>query len=116
MNILWYLNQGINIPAREDQMVNNDFSELINVVSGYFKIDVYKILSKSRRREIVLARQFAQYFAMKMDLGTLDLVGKQIGNRDHSTVSHSVRLINDLLSYDIEIKQHEQNLIKLLCS
>ncbi|MEL6413198.1 MAG: helix-turn-helix domain-containing protein, partial [Bacteroidota bacterium] len=52
---------------------------------------------KSRKREVVLARQTAMYLSKKYTNHSLKSIGDYFGGRDHSTVIHALQTINDLL-------------------
>ena len=114
MDIIWYLKRGMKLPANESDMIYKEFAELITVVADYFRIDEHLLLSKTRKRPYVVPRQFAHYFAMKLQLGTLGFVGRMIGRKDHATVCHSVKVINDLIETDFEMMKHEKKLNTLL--
>ncbi|MCY4419427.1 MAG: chromosomal replication initiator protein DnaA [Cytophagales bacterium] len=67
--------------------------KIIRLVAGYFHVSVEDMLSKSRRKEWVIARQIAMYLAKAHTSHTVVSLGKNFGNRDHSTISHAVRKI-----------------------
>jgi chromosomal replication initiator protein len=58
--------------------------------------------SKTRKREIVLPRQIAMYFSKKIvkPKPSLSTIGRQIGNKDHATVLHACKTINNLITTD----------------
>jgi len=64
-------------------------------VCNYFNIDEALIPSKSRKREIVQARQIIMYIAKKYTDASLAHIGKTVGDRDHATVVHSINTIKD---------------------
>jgi chromosomal replication initiator protein len=70
------------------------------VVCDYFKIPMEAIMSKSRKREIVQARQIAMFFAKSMTKSSLATIGTQIGNKDHATVLHACKTVNNLIDTD----------------
>ncbi len=70
------------------------------IVSDFFNISIDHIIGKTRKRNIVVARQLGMYFAKKMTELSLKEIGKQFGNRDHTTVMHSIKTINDLIDTD----------------
>ncbi|MDR0413429.1 MAG: chromosomal replication initiator protein DnaA [Dysgonamonadaceae bacterium] len=71
-----------------------------NVVSSYFKIHINEIHSKSRKREIVQARQVAMFLSKKYTDYSYSHIGNIVGKRDHSTVLHACRAIQDNLDVD----------------
>jgi chromosomal replication initiator protein len=71
-----------------------------NTVSGYFKIDIKDIHSKSRRQEIVKARQIAMFLCKKHTKYSFAHIGSIVGKRDHSTVLHACRTVQDQIDID----------------
>jgi chromosomal replication initiator protein len=69
-------------------------------VSTYFNIDQKDIHSKSRKREIVQARQIIMYLLKKYTTYSYAHIGCIVGNRDHATVIHSERSVKNLLQVD----------------
>ncbi|MDN3707698.1 chromosomal replication initiator protein DnaA [Myroides ceti] len=74
------------------------------VVSDYFKLDLDTLRSKSRKRNIVQARQLAMFFAKKYTKASLANIGSQIGDRDHATVLHACKTVDNLLETDKQFK------------
>lgn len=74
------------------------------VVCDYFGIEVIDLQSKTRKREIVQARQIAMYFSKTMTTSSLSTIGSKIGNKDHATVLHACKTINNLQETDREFK------------
>jgi len=72
-------------------------------IADYLNITVNQIESKARHRTIVTARQLYSYFARKYTAKTLVQIAEKI-NRDHSSVHHSIIVIETLLAYDKDIK------------
>ena len=60
--------------------------------------------------EIALARQICMFIAKEKTNLSLVNIGKQIGNRDHSTVIHAHKNITQKLEEDVELKQWVQNI------
>ena len=84
------------------------------VVSDYFEMDIETLCSKSRKRNIVQARQIAMFFAKKYTKSSLANIGSQIGNRDHATVLHACKTVDNLLETDKEFKAHFEDINKKL--
>lgn len=84
--------------------------EIQKVVSEYFNMDIETLQSKTRKRHIVQARQIAMYFAKKMTKSSLASIGKQIGSRDHATVLHACKTVNNLQSTDKEFRKYVEDL------
>ena len=88
--------------------------QIQKVVSSYFQMDIETLQSKTRKRHIVQARQIAMFFAKKLTKASLASIGKQIGNRDHATVLHACKTVNNLSSTDKQFKKFIEDLDKRL--
>ena len=84
------------------------------VVSDYFQMDVETLQSKTRKRHIVQARQLAMFFAKKLTKASLASIGTQIGKRDHATVLHACKTVNNLSTTDKQFKKFVEDLNKKL--
>jgi len=74
------------------------------VVCDYFNLPVDSIQSHTRKREIVQARQLTMYFAKKLTKSSLAIIGLQCGNKDHATVLHACKTIENLRQTDRNIR------------
>ena len=84
------------------------------VVSDYFQMDVEVLQSKTRKRHIVQARQLAMFFAKKFTKASLASIGSQIGKRDHATVLHACKTVDNLSSTDRQFRKFVEDLHKKL--
>jgi len=84
------------------------------VVSEYFQMDVETLQSKTRKRHIVQARQLAMYFAKKFTKASLASIGTQIGKRDHATVLHACKTVDNLSFTDKQFRKYVDDLNKKL--
>ncbi|MGC6437442.1 MAG: chromosomal replication initiator protein DnaA [Flavobacteriaceae bacterium] len=84
------------------------------VVSDYFQMDVETLQSKTRKRHIVQARQLAMFFAKKFTKASLASIGSQIGQRDHATVLHACKTVDNLSSTDKQFRKYVEDLTKKL--
>nr|WP_235603633.1 chromosomal replication initiator protein DnaA [Balneola sp. EhC07] len=66
-----------------------------NYVCDYFGIDTNKVREKTRKQEIVEARQIAMYFSKKYTKSSLKTIGLHFGGRDHSTVIHAISTVEE---------------------
>ena len=80
------------------------------VVSDYFQMDIETLQSKTRRRHIVQARQLAMYFAKKFTKASLASIGSQIGKRDHATVLHACKTVDNLSFTDKQFRKYVEDL------
>ena len=88
-----------------DKLIKNTKREISidyiqKVVCNYFNIAVDQLQSKTRKREIVQARQVAMYFSKTLTKASLANIGSQIGGKDHATVLHACKTVNNLLETD----------------
>lgn len=84
------------------------------VVSDYFQMDVDTLQSKTRKRHIVQARQLAMFFAKKFTKASLASIGSQIGKRDHATVLHACKTVDNLSSTDKQFRKYVEDIAKKL--
>jgi len=84
------------------------------VVSDYFQMDVDTLQSKTRKRHIVQARQLAMFFAKKFTKASLASIGSQIGQRDHATVLHACKTVDNLSTTDKQFRKYVEDLTKKL--
>ena len=102
-----------------DKLVKNTTRELSvgyiqKVVCDYFNLQTDAISSKTRKREIVQARQIAMYFAKNMTKLSLATIGSQIGGKDHATVLHACKTVNNLIDTDRQFKGYIDEIEKKL--
>ena len=83
---------------------------IIKLVSSHFGISIEECKSTTRRREIVQARQFIMYLAKKYTKISLTSIGLQCGNKDHATVLHACKTINNLLETDKQFRSHAETI------
>jgi len=84
------------------------------IVSDYFQMDIETLQSKTRKRHIVQARQLAMFFAKKFTKASLASIGSQIGKRDHATVLHACKTVDNLSSTDKHFRKFVDDLGKKL--
>lgn len=102
-----------------DKFVKNTAKEVSieyiqKVVSDYFNIEIEILKSKTRKREIVQARQIAMYFSKKMTKSSLANIGAHCGGKDHATVLHACRTVDNLSETDKQFKAYLKDLEKKL--
>ncbi len=84
------------------------------VVCDYFNITRDELLSKTRKRQIVQARQIAMYMSRTLINCSLSTIGAEIGGKDHATVLHACTTVSDLMSTDKSFKQYVTDIEKML--
>tara|TARA_B100001123_G_scaffold326111_1_gene366700 strand:- start:987 stop:1886 length:900 start_codon:yes stop_codon:yes gene_type:complete len=82
------------------------------IVSKFFNISIEQMKDKARRKEIVIARQVAMYFSKDFTNNSLKSIGFHFGGRDHSTVIHAVRSVNDMIDTDSIFKNNIEEINK----
>ncbi|MCX6305580.1 MAG: chromosomal replication initiator protein DnaA [Bacteroidetes bacterium] len=100
-----------------DKFVRNTSREVSidyiqKVVCEFFNIPIEMIYSKTRKREIVQARQLSMYFSKKHTKSSLASIGLHCGNKDHATVLHACRTVNNLVETDKQFRQFVEELDK----
>jgi chromosomal replication initiator protein len=76
------------------------------MVAEHFSVELDQLKAKTRKRQIVQARQIAMYFAKEMTRHSLKSIGLHFGGRDHSTVIHALQTVSDLVTTDKYFKQN----------
>jgi chromosomal replication initiator protein len=107
-------NREIGIDLAKDvlRVVVNDIrtplsiEQIQKVVCEYFDIPADLLRAKTRKQEVVVARQIAMYIAKDMTNSSLKTIGIHFGGRDHSTVIHSCQAVEEFLKSDAQYKQH----------
>jgi chromosomal replication initiator protein len=102
-----------------DKFVKNTVREVSidfiqKVICDYFDIPIEIMKSKTRKREIVQCRQLAMYFSKQMTKSSLAMIGKHCGNKDHATVLHACKTVNNLADTDKQFKGYILDIEKKL--
>ena len=77
-----------------------------NMVASHFNLNLQEMLSPRRSRSLARPRQIAMYLAKQHTTNSLPDIGRKFSNRDHTTVIHAVKKIDELIKKDNEIKQN----------
>ena len=96
----------------QDKLIS--IENIQKTVSEYYKVKVSDILSKRRTRSITRPRQVAMALAKELTNHSLPEIGDAFGGRDHTTVLHAQRKINELRESDVDIKEDYMNLLRIL--
>ena len=100
------------IGAREPRRVR--IEDIQKVVSRHFNVSKSDLLSSRRTRTIVRPRQIAMYLSKIMTPRSLPEIGRRFGGRDHTTVLHAVRKIEELTNADRALGDEVELLRKLI--
>lgn len=74
-------------------------------VADYYDLEVEKLASATRRRQVVLARQISMFLVKQHTEESLKSIGRMFGGRDHSTVLYSIKTVKDLIETNDEIRK-----------
>lgn len=88
----------------EDTKVNLTIEEIQRIVCEYLDIEEDLIRAKTRKREVVRARQIAMYFCKDLTQHSLKTIGLHFGGRDHSTVIHANKTVEDQIETDEQFR------------
>ncbi|MCZ2443256.1 MAG: chromosomal replication initiator protein DnaA, partial [Flavobacteriales bacterium] len=100
-----------------DKFVKNNAREVSidyiqKVVCDYFDLPIELMKSKTRKREVVQARQIAMYFAKQYTKSSLATIGSHCGGKDHATVLHACKTVNNLIETDKRFRAYVEELDK----
>jgi chromosomal replication initiator protein len=82
-----------------------DPEEVVHTVAQAFGVEVDRMLSRDRSREVALPRQIAMYLLREESKISLPLIGETLGGRDHTTVMYGCDKISDLLERDDRLRR-----------
>ena len=88
----------------EDTKVNLTIEEIQRIVCEYLDIPEDLVRAKTRKREVVRARQIAMYFCKDLTQHSLKTIGLHFGGRDHSTVIHANNTVEDQIETDEQFR------------
>ena len=84
------------------------------VVCDYFNMPVDSLQTKTRKREVVQARQIVMFFSKNLTKHSLASIGAMIGKKDHATVLHACKTVNNLRETDKSFRQYVEDIEKKL--
>ncbi len=91
-----------NFIANANKDITSD--KIKKIVGEHFNLTTDSLKSKSRKREIVMARQISMFLCKNMTKLPLKTIGEEFGGRDHSTVIYSCKTVQDLIDTDSGFK------------
>jgi chromosomal replication initiator protein len=114
--------QEVSLQLAEDQLTDIlsanrrriTIDEIQRTVCQFYRIDRSEMASKRRARAVVRPRQVAMYLAKVLTPRSYPEIGRKFGGRDHSTVIHAVRLIEDLRARDADMDGDVRSLLRQL--
>jgi len=87
-----------------------DAGDIIEKVAEYFHLEKGDLLSRSRKQSVAQARQIAMYLCRELTDESYAHIGSRFGGRDHSTVIHAYRKIEEELGSDPELRDDVSSL------
>ena len=96
----------------EDKPVT--ITDIERVVADYYKLKSTLLRSKKRNKEIAHARHVAMYLARTLTNASLPQIGKNFGDRDHTSVLHACNKIKSMVSDDWRFKEEVEQIIRVL--
>jgi chromosomal replication initiator protein len=100
------------VGVREPRRIR--IEDIQKVVANHFNVSKHDLLSARRTRAIVRPRQIAMYLAKTMTPRSFPEIGKRFGGRDHTTVLHAVRKVEELAAADNSLAQEIELLKRLI--
>jgi len=91
-----------------------DAAEIIEEVADYFRLTPDDLLSRSRRQAVAEARQIAMFLCRELTENSYAHIGSRFGGRDHSTVIHAYRKIDEAMESDSDLRDDVSSLASRL--
>lgn len=98
--------------ALHDRQIS--ISNIQRTTADYYNIKMADVLSKRRTRSVARPRQVAMALSKELTSHSLPEIGDAFGGRDHTTVLHACRKINELKETNADIREDYKNLLRLL--
>lgn len=114
--------QAVSLQLAEEQLTDIlsanrrriTIDEIQRTVCQFYRVDRQEMSSKRRARAVVRPRQVAMYLAKVLTPRSYPEIGRKFGGRDHSTVIHAVRLIEELRTRDADMDGDVRSLLRQL--
>lgn len=101
-----------DILRQSDKKVTMD--EIMRKTCDYYNVRMSDLLSPKRSRNIARPRQMAMWLAKHLTQRSYPEIGRRFGNRDHTTVIHAVRKIEELKAQDSQVAEDAELLRRML--
>jgi len=102
-----------NIAYKNDLQIKHPPQFVIYTVCQYFDITEKEVMAKSRRQDLVNCRRFIMRMLKDHSGLTLKSIGKYTGDKDHTTVIHSMQKLSDLMETEEGMRYHYSEIKKL---
>jgi chromosomal replication initiator protein len=103
------IGQSIKIAAKPINL-----NQILKVVSSYYNVSITDIKSKRRTQDLVIPRQMSMYLLYELTQTPYITIGELLGGRDHTTIMHGVKKVEDGLKSYSKTKQEYLNIKQLL--
>ena len=100
--------------TRQTEQKTLTINQIIDKVCDHYGMQTSLLFSKTRKREIVQARQLAMYLAKEHTDNSLSKIGKMIGNKDHATVLHACRTVKGQIEIDKNFRAEVEEILSTL--
>ena len=100
--------------TRQTEQKTITINQIIDKVCDHYGMQTSLLFSKTRKREIVQARQLAMYLAKEHTDNSLSKIGKMIGNKDHATVLHACRTVKGQIEIDKNFRAEVEEILSTL--
>lgn len=101
---------------QEEAAAQVTVNQIQNKVSDYYKIRFSELVGRRRTSAIVFPRQVAMYISRTLTSDPLKSIGEAFGGRDHGTVIHACKQVENMMEQDVTVKRAVDYLIKQLSS
>ena len=103
-----------DVITEKDKVMN--LEQIIKMVSDHYQVRVSEIKSKRRTRKLVLPRQVAMYICHRVAGASLPEVGRALGGKDHTTVLHACRQVDERRTTDMKYDAEVESLVRAVKS
>ena len=100
--------------SHTSELIRVRVDDILRIVGRHFNVTRADLLSPRRARAVVRPRQIGMYLAKKLTSRSLPEIGRRFGNRDHSTVLHAVRKVEELMQADEKLAREVTLLSRLI--
>lgn len=97
----------------KERQIEYQPEEIISRIAEYFNLNEKVLKTKSRKREIVIARHLAMYYIKQYTKLNLRTIGEYFGGKDHSTVLYALKAVEALNETDKEFRKFKEDLDKI---
>lgn len=99
------------------QMENREISieNIQQIVANYFQLTIEQMFSKSRKQELVVARQISMFFVKKFMNLPLKKIADAFNTKDHTSVVYAIKKVNQYLQFDKAFRKNYEAIESIIC-